>query len=179
MGRRCAFSTAASVAAIVVVLAAPCRAEEGVAHDGAGAVPAAPRLVLAPAAMHVFGGRTISRDAVGVDACVVVSRRVALGLAADLFVPFDPGDAPRGAAFPATQTFGAATLAVDVTVLGSRGGAAELYVHGGIGAVWTRPVSLVDPAHRRFSGTARLAPRSGRRRAGAPLPLRVARVRAP
>ena len=72
------------------------------------------------------------------------------------FRPFDDAG-PNGA--PRAETLG--TFSLDVRIRIVRGGAVDLYALVGTGLAWTRPVSIIDPSHRRFSYEAALGYQAG------------------
>jgi hypothetical protein len=96
-----------------------------------------------------------------------VLRRLTLGARGDLAAPLGDSDDPGPNVAPITQFLGAFSLDAHVDVLGAPDDA-QLYVLAGNGVVWTRPASLVDPAHRHFGYDARLAMAFG---LGARLPI--------
>jgi hypothetical protein len=113
-----------------------------------------PSVVLGAGWGRAIGGRSVSRDAADVSAEIVVTPRAAVGLSSAIYAPF-ASDVQRD--FPMSERLLSAIGFARVTVLGTPVGGHSLYVLGGVGAIWTRPLSLVDPANRRFDYAARIA----------------------
>ncbi len=138
-------SIAVAASLLGLALARPCAAEEG--EEKLRAADPSGSFVLGAGWGRAVGGRSVSRDAADVSAEIVLGRRVALGLSTSFYAPFD-SYAPSG--FPMSERLLAASGHVRIAVLGPPAGGHGVYVRGGVGAIWTRPVSLVDPEHRDF-----------------------------
>ena len=163
MGMRKAFPVTCAVALALVARAGPCLAadEPDPLPDSSPRPATAPSppywLELTPSWTHAFASRSVSFEAVGVGLELLLDRpgRFGVGLAGALYGPFSQTRAPVPSSFPATETLGAALAEFRWTAV--RTHRAELGLLGGVGTVATRPLSLVDPAHRAFSYDTRLA----------------------
>jgi hypothetical protein len=144
MGRTLLLTCA--VAAAIVVHERPCRA--------------APPFAITPAWTHAFGPRSVTGDALGLDLQVLFGKtqRFGVGLTGALYSPL-PQATTGTPSTPTTEMLGSFLAEFGWTAL--RGERAELTVVGGVGEVSSRPVSVVDPAHRTFSYAAHVAMSSG------------------
>lgn len=166
MSMRRAFLVVGAVMGALLVQARPCLA----ADDSAAAVAASPsvpapapahRFAITPSWTRAFTRRSISNEAVGVSLQLFFDRqsRFGIGLAGALHGPFSSSFARSLAAAPAQETLG--SVFTEFAWMPLRNSNVEVGVMGGVGALSTRPVSLVDPAHRSFSYGSRLAMSAG------------------
>jgi hypothetical protein len=128
--------------------------------DDARGRPKPPLVSASVGFAHAFQPRSISNDAARASFELRPVRPVSIGLEGTLYSPFDGGystspDAPRR-----TQAAGAVLLGMKVFVAETRARTAELYLLGGIGGIWTRPLAVRDPL-RRFEFDQRFAFTSG------------------
>lgn len=142
----------------VVLAHAPCAADE--LPTPAPATDSL-RLAIAPSWTHAFLPASMSTDGVGLGVDFFPGRRAASGrlgfsLVGALYRPFSGEPSTHtAAAFPLSETSGFVTFEVRGIILSRP--SFELHVFGGMGAIGTRPVSVVDPAHRHFDFDTRLA----------------------
>lgn len=163
MGMRKGFVVISTAALALVATARPCLAAGD--EPPRSALESAPlptyRFAITPSWTHAFVPRSVSFEAMGLtlQALFGKSSRFGLGLTGALYSPFSQTRAAVAASFPASETL--AAFLTEFSWRAVRGHRAEVSVLGGVGAVGTRPLSLVDPAHRTFSYATRLAMSAG------------------
>jgi hypothetical protein len=162
MGMRHALLVASAVASALVFEAGPClAADEPALPDVERAPPPAYRFAITPSWTHAFLPRSVSSEAIGLTLQTLFGKtsRLGVGLTGALYSPFSQTRAAVPASFPSSETLG--TLLTEVSWIAVRGHRAEIGVLGGVGGVASRPLSLVDPAHRTFSYGTRVAMSGG------------------
>jgi len=137
--------------------ASPADAAEAEEGEGESLTrPPSHYLAVTPSWSHAFVPRSVSHDGVGLTVESFLGHRMSVLLTGALYAPFSRTLSPAAPdADRRTETLGNVVPEVHVTLLRSE--RVELAVGGGPGAIVTRPVSLVDPEHRRFDWEARLA----------------------
>lgn len=115
--------------------------------------PARPWLSLRPYWAHSFVADEVSHDELGASLDVYASRRFALGGDFAVDAPFNPdGDAraQKARLLSETQWFGAVHVSYVLLPGRLRTWEPDVYLVGGVGAIATRPLSVVDPAIRTY-----------------------------
>ncbi len=116
-------------------------------------------MAISPAWAHAFLPRSVSSEGLGLAVAFnpggrVARGRLAFALSGALYGPFSA--APRRLVpVPVNETLGHLSLEGRFAVIKSA--SIELSPLAGVGAVGTRPVSVVDPEYRRFDFATRLA----------------------
>ena len=167
------------VVACVLLVPARCAADEPVASPPAPvAKPPEPttdslRLAIRPSWAHSFLPGSVSAEGIGLGLDLFPGRPLARGrlgfsLVGAFYGPFSRDEPEAPSAFPLTETLGFINVEARGIVMNRH--AFQLDVFAGNGVIWTRPVSLVDPARRHFEFGNRLD-----FSAGAALSVRLAR----
>ena len=113
------------------------------------------RLELRPLGGWSIAPNSVTRGFMGADVAYRMSRFFALGADASWYGPFN-GSAGAQPSYPLTQSDWSAELDAYVVPWPAREGtsavmgAFEPYVLGGIGLLASRPIAVLDPAHRHF-----------------------------
>jgi hypothetical protein len=158
MGMRSTFLVACGLAAALFAQDRPCHAaDENAARAAESAARPAYRFAITPSWSHAFVTRSVSHEAVGLTLQTFFDKRSRFGIAlvGALYSPFPRDYTNVPASYPLSETLGALLAELGWTFL--HGERAELALSGGLGAVGTRPVSLVDPSNRKFAYQGRLA----------------------
>lgn len=141
---------------VVVLFTAPCAAQ------ALPVIPATdpPSVAISPAWAHAFLPRSVSSEGIGLAVAFnpggrVARGRLAFALSGALYRPFSAAAPRRLVPVPVNETLGHLSLEGRFAVI--KNASIELSPLAGVGAVGTRPVSIVDPEYRRFDFATRLA----------------------